>query len=393
MLTLRVIPPRLLSGGADGVRPQNDIAGLYFDALWRSWRPTDRAFALALSGAGMLARLGLAFRDREAFRQGWDADEQALLMGLGGADAHLGMAARKGLHRLLNPAAYPLELNPLKNKRLFAERCRAEGLAAPVEFDGPANRLADWLAGERAVIVKRNYSSKGSGVEGFRREDGAWISAGRALAPGEAERRIARAFAAGAVVQRACAVHPALAALSPGALPTLRIVTAVNEAGAIEACDRMIRFSAGGPKPVDNFNAGNFVAGLDGEDRVRTGYRRDGGSIASAVRHPATSVAIEGHPVPDVAAAVALTIEAHQAFRDGFRVIGWDVGLTADGPVLIEGNWNPGTDVLRLVSGESLGDSRLGAIYRFWLARLRDEDWRRSRPIQCEPRRPRCMQL
>jgi hypothetical protein len=389
MLTLRVIPPRLLPAAGAPRRPPNDIAGLYFDALWRSWRPADRALALALAGAGMLARLGLAFSDREAFRQGWGADEQALLLGRGGADAHLGMAARKGLHRLLNPGAYPLELNPLKNKRLFAERCRFAALAVPEEFCGPAERLGDWLAGERAVVVKPNYSSKGSGVEGFRREGGVWISAGRALAPGEAERRIARAFASGAVIQRSCAVHPELAALSPGALPTLRIVTAENETGAIEACDRMIRFSAGGPKPVDNFNAGNFVAGLDEGDRVQIAYRRDGRAIASAVLHPATGVAIEGHPVPDVAPAVALALQAHQEFREGFRVIGWDVGLTAEGPVLIEGNWNPGTDVLRLVSGESLGDSRLGAIYRFWLARLSQEDWRRSRPIQCEPARPR----
>ena len=69
-----------------------------------------------------------------------------------------------------------------------------------------------------------------------------------------------------------------------------------------------------------------------------------------------------GAAVPDLGEAIALAVRAHRAFAD-FTVIGWDVGLTCAGPVLVEGNWNPGTDILQLVSGRGLSDTRLGDLY------------------------------
>ena len=53
--------------------------------------------------------------------------------------------------------------------------------------------------------------------------------------------------------------------------------------------------------------------------------------------HPDTGCRIKGREVPLFDEAVALVLKASQAF--GFMAtIGWDVGLTPDGPVIIEGN-------------------------------------------------------
>lgn len=382
MLTLRVIPPRLLCAGSPAPAPR-DIAALYFEALWRHWRPADRLAALAL-GATAAARGAVARRPSR--RYGWDVREHTLFAGLDDFDAHLGMAARKGLHRIVNPGAYPLALNPLKNKRLFAARCRAAGLPAPDTFDGPAERLAGWLMGQNAVIAKPNFASKGSGVVGFRRDGAAWVSGGVRLENAEVGQRLDRMLRSGGVLQRGLATHPALERVSPGALPTLRIMTAANETGAIEACDRMIRLSAGGPRPVDNFNAGNLVAGIDADGRIAGGWGRVGGRVVPVEVHPTTGAILTGLALPDLAAAEQLAIRAHDAFRNGFNIVGWDVGLTADGPVLIEGNWNPGTDIVQLVSGRGLGDSRLGALYRRHLADAPAAAWRAARPVQLEPR-------
>ncbi|GBD49025.1 sugar-transfer associated ATP-grasp domain-containing protein [Methylopila sp. Yamaguchi] len=384
MLTLRTAPPRLFGWTSARSRPPTDLVGLYFDALWRHWSPQDRAVALALSGA---AALGLAVRAPCAgWRHGWDAAEQALIARTADPDAHLAMAVRKGVHRLLNPGAYPLVANPLKNKRLFAGRCREAALPTPETFEGGPDALHMWLHGRAGVIAKPNYASKGAGVIGFQRRSDGWRSGAEPIDEGRVVANLAAVLRDGGLVQEACAAHPALQPLSPGALPTLRVMTAVNEAGEIEACDRVLRLSAGGPRPVDNFNAGNVVASLDAEARIGRGFRRVDGAIVPVERHPATGVPLVGHVAPDIAAAIELATHAHEAFRDGFFVIGWDVGLSDRGPIMIEGNWNPGVDVLQLVSGRGLGDSRLGALYAGRLRDLPAETWRRARPIERDRR-------
>ncbi|GLK81344.1 sugar-transfer associated ATP-grasp domain-containing protein [Methylopila turkensis] len=381
MLTLRALPPRRLF--ARGRPSATDLSALYFDSLWRHWSPGHRAIGLGLSAAATARLLGAP---RSDWWRGWDAAEQALLAGARDADAHLAMAARKGLHRLINPGAYPLSANPLKNKRLFAERCRAAGLPAPETFLGDDGALGSWIASQTAVIVKPNYASKGVGVVAYQRAGDGWRSGGRALSHGEALAALAAAWRAGAVAQAACAPHPRLAHLSPGALPTLRVMTAVNECGAVEACDRVLRLSAGGPRPVDNFNAGNIVASVTADGRIGRGFRRAGAEVVELARHPASGEALAGQPIPDLDAAVALAIRAHEAFRDGFVVVGWDVGLADGGPTLIEGNWNPGADILQLVSGRGLGDSRLGELYAWRLRRLPAETWARAAPIERDRR-------
>lgn len=384
MLTLRAIPPRLL--GPNRRSDAHDLAALYFDALWSHWSPASRMGALIVSGAAAIANLAAARSRTKAWRNGWTLREQALLAG--GVDplSHLSMAARKGVHRLLNPGAFPLASNPLKNKRLFAERCRHGGLPIPDAFEGDPAGIAEWVGAQGAIVAKPNYASKGEGVIGFRQIDGAWVSGGRSMSGDRLVSELQAMLRRGGVVQRGCDTHPDLAPISPSALPTLRVMTAIDETGAVAVFDRMVRLSAGGPRAVDNFNAGNIVAGIDPDGRIVRGYRRVGQAVAAVDLHPASGLPLTGWRVPDLGRAVALARQAHEVFRDGFRVIGWDVGLTASGPCLIEGNWSPGTDILALVSGRGLGDTRLGEVYRSHLQRLTAAEWRAARPVETEPR-------
>lgn len=388
MLTLRAIPPRLI--GASRTRPPQDIAALYFENLWRHWGPLDRATAIGLAAGAALVNAGAALSRSGAWANGWDIGEQALLTGELASDSHLSMTARKGVHRLLNPGAYPLSENPMKNKRLFAVRCRAAGLPVPEAFEGDPADISRWIASQDAIVAKPNYASKGRGVTGFRRTTGgSWSSGGRPLTVIDVERLLRVTLQAGGVVQTALETHPELAPISAGALPTLRVMTAVDESGALVACDTVIRLSAGGSGVVDNFNAGNIVAGIDTERRIANAFRRVGGVVGAVERHPADGRPLVGWPVPDVDAAVALALRAHETFRESFKVIGWDVGLTPSGPCLIEGNWNPGTDILALVSGQGVGETRLGALYRHHLEHVAARKWRGARPIQFEPMRGR----
>lgn len=361
MLTVRALPLRDRGGNA--------LLRAYHAGLIRRWTPAQR-----LAGH-LLAALG---------RGGWTPAER-LYLGDAVREQGLSMRDRKGLHRLLNPAAFPLAANPLKNKQLFAQA--AAGLPLPDACDPDRQDLDLWLSGQEDIIAKPSYRSKGQGVERFVRDGNGWRGGDRVMDAARLAAHLRRVWRQGGVIQQRLPTHEALAAMSPGALPTLRIVTCLNEQGAPEICDMALRLSAGGPRPVDNFNAGNLVLAVDGAGRCGPAWRSGGKRPPSRhSRHPSTGAAIEGALLPDHAAAQALAIRAHERFREGFTLIGWDIGLTAQGPVLIEGNWNPGTDILQLVNDRGLADSRLGILYSHALARLTSADWRGARVVHRDRR-------
>jgi hypothetical protein len=53
---------------------------------------------------------------------------------------------------------------------------------------------------------------------------------------------------------------------------------------------------------------------------------------------------------------LALARRAHSVFSQRL-VAGWDIAILADGPVLVEGNSAPDTDIHQRVSGLPLGES------------------------------------
>ncbi|NWK95302.1 hypothetical protein DM806_06415 [Sphingobium lactosutens] len=359
MLTIRAVPHR----------DENSLLAAYHAGLRRHWPLGARTLA------GLLARAG---------RGGWSSSERNLLPDAV-RRAGLSMRDRKGVHRLLNPGAFPIAANPLKNKQLFAQVAQQVGLPVATACDPMRDDLDAWLANESDIIAKPSFRSKGQGVERFRRGADGWQGADGLIANDRLQARLRALWQAGGVIQRRLPTHAALADLSPGALPTLRVVTCLDETGAPEACALALRLSAGGARPVDNFNAGNLVLGIDDQGRCLTAWLGGSDKPTAHDRHPTTGAAIAGTLVPDLAEAIALACRAHLAFA-GFTVIGWDIGLTSDGPMLVEGNWNPGTDILQLVSGQGLADTRLGALYRHHLEQVSIERWRGAAVVQWDRR-------
>ena len=138
--------------------------------------------------------------------------------------------------------------------------------------------------------------------------------------------------------------HPAVAAIYPGSINTVRMVTIQGKSGRVYLVTAMFRIGNG--KFVDNFNSGGMVAPMDPEsgtvidralDKQKNLYEN----------HPATGTPIKGFTFPDWDKARALVEQAAQVVPQ-MGYVGWDVCFTPNGPCLVEGNQFPGHDIYQL---------------------------------------------
>ncbi len=137
--------------------------------------------------------------------------------------------------------------------------------------------------------------------------------------------------------------HPAVSAIYPDAINTVRVVTILKDGIPHVIC---AYFRIGNGKFVDNFNSGGMVAPVNeitGEvmdraiDKKKNLYET----------HPQTGAKIKGFKFPDWDKAIEMCKKAAKVVPQ-MGYIGWDVCFTPDGPIFVEGNEFPGHDIYQL---------------------------------------------
>ena len=78
-------------------------------------------------------------------------------------------------------------------------------------------------------------------------------------------------------------------------------------------------------------------------------------------QHPDTNLVFDGWKIPFYEDAVELIKKAHRLFPL-LQTIGWDVAITEDGPVLVEGNHDWDIEMLQVVHQKGYA-SRVREIY------------------------------
>lgn len=130
----------------------------------------------------------------------------------------------------------------------------------------------------------------------------------------------------------------AMNAINPGCINTYRIVT-VNKDGNPYVFAAGLRVGTKQSGNVDNWAAGGLFIGINDEGKLcKYGFYKPRYGYKAEI-HPDTGVKFEGLVAPDYDRAMRLALEAHRKFY-GVRSIGWDIAITEDGPVFIEGNDN-----------------------------------------------------
>lgn len=140
------------------------------------------------------------------------------------------------------------------------------------------------------------------------------------------------------ILQRKVVQSAEMNKLNPCAINTLRIVT-INRDGNCRVLSSLLRVGTSGSGNVDNWAAGGLAIGIQPNGRLKEfGFYKPGFGTKDSV-HPDTGVRFSDFMVPCYQEACDLALRAHKVFFN-VRAIGWDIAITEDGPVFIEGNDN-----------------------------------------------------
>lgn len=173
------------------------------------------------------------------------------------------------------------------------------------------------------------------------------------------------------LVQQKLRNHPDLDALNNGALSTVRVLTCLNEQGEPEIVGAAMRMAIGGNHVVDNLHAGGIAAAVD----LSTGRLGPASNLGADCRlgwldrHPVSGASITGTVLPLWDQVRDFALRTHRAFDDRV-LVGWDIAITADGPVLVEGNGSPDLDIMQRFIRSGLMAARLGVLLAFHVSQL-----------------------
>jgi hypothetical protein len=170
------------------------------------------------------------------------------------------------------------------------------------------------------------------------------------------------------VMQAKVTNHRDILDLGCSATSTLRIITILNEKDQPEVVSAILRMSSNVKSIVDNFHKGGIASPVNLEKGIvgcatNLGIKAGYGRIAN---HPITGALIEGRRLPQWEQVITLAKSAHHVFRPRV-IVGWDICITNDGPVIIEGNAQPCVDGVQRVENKPLSSTRFGDLLVFHL--------------------------
>ncbi|GAA3903226.1 hypothetical protein GCM10022382_07830 [Microbacterium invictum] len=218
----------------------------------------------------------------------------------------------------------------------------------------------EWLdvakadAGELESFVRRHdrvitKNPGGVGGNGITMRDAAEITdaaalRGELIASGET------------LIEEVLVQHPEMARLYPGSVNSLRMVTYLDPDGEVHLLAAVLKIGNGGV--IDNFSNGGMYTMLDEAGRALHAASDEAGHPFRT--HPVTGVEITGYQVPLYAEILELIDRLARRVPD-LPYIGWDIAITPERPVVIEGNHNTGV----FQSKPSVSGIRTGLLPRY----------------------------
>ena len=139
------------------------------------------------------------------------------------------------------------------------------------------------------------------------------------------------------LVQKRIYQHPILNDLCDSTINSIRLQTVITKDGEVVPFGAGLRIGRKGSS-VDNWAKGGIFVGIDMESGklMETGFLKPQYGT-STKEHPDTHVVFKDFKIPYYKEAEKMAIELHKRLYRSHSV-GWDIAITEDGPMFIEGN-------------------------------------------------------
>lgn len=137
------------------------------------------------------------------------------------------------------------------------------------------------------------------------------------------------------LIQERVKQHPLVNAIYPLSLNTLRVVSVIYEEDVV-IIGALLRIGANG-NVVDNWASGGLAVGTDSEGKLNKWGLYKPGFGTRADKHPDTGTVFDGYQLPYWKETIQLVKETHRKLSC-IPTVGWDIALTENGPIVIEGN-------------------------------------------------------
>lgn len=145
----------------------------------------------------------------------------------------------------------------------------------------------------------------------------------------------------GFIFQESVRQHPEMNRINSSCLNTIRIDTFINTDGTIEVMSAYLRTSATNMY-MDNISSGGCMIPIDlatGRLHKLAYFSLRSFGVNGIDTHPKSKLKFENFQIPYFEEVKKLAVKAAW-HMPALRMVGWDIGISESGPVVIEGNSN-----------------------------------------------------
>lgn len=201
--------------------------------------------------------------------------------------------------------------------------------------------LEQWLIDKKHIIVKPSEGTIGVGIEKISISD---FGDANTIFKYLKNKRLD-------LVEELIIQNQSMCKLNPNSVNTIRVMTVLDRHNNVNFIGAALRMSTG--KVVDNFNAGGIAAPIE----LKTG-KVFGPAVSKSIQdaktyyeHPLSNERISGFTIPRWDEVLEIIESACRVIPE-VRTVGWDVAITENGVLLVEGNHNWCKNFFQQVYGE-----------------------------------------
>ena len=138
------------------------------------------------------------------------------------------------------------------------------------------------------------------------------------------------------LLQETITQHEKMSLLCSSSVNTIRLQTVMDKDGHVIPFGAMVRIGREGSS-VDNWAKGGIIVGINDNGRLKEIGLLKPQYGTTTNKHPDTHLVFKDYEIPYFQEAVNKAIELHKILYRSHS-IGWDIAITENGPLFIEGN-------------------------------------------------------